>query len=123
MATQSNLYKAPFAPGGAMAVDAQTAQKLLSIALAAGRGYAEILVFTSEGKMAHDVQPLVRFGVRVITESNGKRQEGSSGGGGRTTLGYFEGRSPEWHAKRAAEQAIRMLDAQDAPAGQMEVVL
>jgi TldD protein len=83
----------------------------------------EILVFTSEGKMAHDVQPLVRFGVRVIAEDGGKRQEGSSGGGGRTTLGYFEGRSPEWHATRAAEQAIRMLDAQEAPAGQMEVVL
>jgi TldD protein len=83
----------------------------------------EILVITSDGKMAHDVQPLVRFGVRVIAEVNGKRQEGSSGGGGRTTLGYFEGKSPEWHARVAAEQAIRMLDAEDAPAGTMEVVL
>jgi TldD protein len=45
-------------------------------------------------------QPLVRFGVRVIAEKNGKRQEGSSGGGGRTSLGYFEGKSPEWHATR-----------------------
>ena len=83
----------------------------------------EILVVTSEGKMAHDVQPLVRFGVRAIAEQDGKRQDGSSGGGGRTTLSYFEGKSPEWHARHAAEQAIRMLDAQEAPAGTMEVVL
>jgi len=83
----------------------------------------EILVVTSDGTMARDTQPLVRFGVRVIAEKNGKRQEGSSGGGGRTTLGYFEGKSPEWHAREAARQAIRMLDAQEAPAGQMEVVL
>jgi TldD protein len=73
--------------------------------------------------MARDTQPLVRFGVRVIAEKDGKRQEGSSGGGGRTSLGYFEGKSPEFHAREAARQAIAMLDAQEAPAGQMEVVL
>ena len=65
----------------------------------------------------------MRFGIRAIAERDGKRQEGSSGGGGRTTLGYFDGKSPEYHAKLAAEQAIRMLDAQEAPAGTMEVVL
>jgi TldD protein len=83
----------------------------------------EILVVTSDGTMARDTQPLVRFGVRVIAEKDGKRQEGSSGGGGRTSLGYFEGKSPEWHARDAARQALVMLDAQEAPAGQMEVVL
>ncbi|MCL2726195.1 MAG: metallopeptidase TldD-related protein [Polyangiaceae bacterium] len=83
----------------------------------------EILIVTSDGKLARDAQPLMRFGVRVIAEHDGKRQEGSSGGGGRTTIGYFDGKSPEWHAKRAAAQAILMLDAQEAPAGQMEVVL
>ena len=51
-------------------------------------------------------QPLLRFGVRAIAEKDGKRQEGSSGGGGRTSMGYFEGKSPEWHAREAARQAI-----------------
>jgi len=83
----------------------------------------EILVFTSEGKRAWDVQPLMRFGVHVIAEHEGKRQEGSSGGGGRTTMGYFDGKSPEWHAEQAANLALLMLGAVDAPAGQMEVVL
>ncbi|AUX25270.1 protease TldD [Sorangium cellulosum] len=83
----------------------------------------EVLIATSDGRMAHDVQPLIRFGVRALAERGGKRQEGSSGGGGRMTTAYFEGRSPEWHAEEAARQAVAMLDARDAPAGEMNVVL
>jgi TldD protein len=83
----------------------------------------EILLATSDGRMAHDVQPMIRFLVRVIAEQDGRRQEGSSGGGGRMTLAYFEGRSPEWHAREAARQAVAMLDAREAPAGEMTVVL
>ncbi len=83
----------------------------------------EILVCSADGRMARDSQPMLRFGVRVVLESNGKRQEGSSGGGGRTTLGYFAGKSPEWHAKQAVEQASIMFEAQEAPAGQLEVAL
>jgi TldD protein len=98
-------------------------KRVLKVECSFAEEIREILVVTSDGKLARDVQPLMRFGVRVIAEQDGKRQEGSSGGGGRTTIGYFDGKPPEWHAKKAAEQAIMMLDAQEAPAGQMEVVL
>ncbi|HVK63406.1 MAG TPA: metallopeptidase TldD-related protein [Polyangium sp.] len=84
----------------------------------------EILLATSDGVMAHDVQPLFRFSVRAIAERDGKRQEGSSSGGGRTTLAaYFADLSPEMHAREAARQATTMLDAEEAPAGEMNVVL
>ncbi len=83
----------------------------------------EILVATSDGTLVHDVQPLLRMGVRAIAERDGKRQDGSSGGGGRVTMGYFDDKSPEFHGREAARQAIAMLDARDAPAGEMEVVL
>jgi TldD protein len=83
----------------------------------------EILIATSDGVMAHDVQPLFRFGVRAIAERDGKRQEGSSGGGGRMSMAYFDDHSPEWHAREAARQALLMLDAIEAPAGEMNVVL
>jgi TldD protein len=83
----------------------------------------EVLLATSDGKMIFDRQPLLRFGVRVIAEQNGKRQTGSSGGGGRFGLEYFESRSPEWHADEAVRQALVMLDAREAPAAEMEVVL
>jgi TldD protein len=83
----------------------------------------EILVASSDGAWAFDVQPLLRMGVRALAEREGKRQEGSSGGGGRMTLGYFDDKSPEYHGAEAARQAVVMLDARDAPAGEMNVVL
>jgi TldD protein len=83
----------------------------------------EIVLATSDGHMSHDVQPLFRFSVRAIAEKGAKRQEGSSGGGGRMTLAYFDDKTPEWHATEAARQAITMLDAREAPAGQFDVVL
>lgn len=83
----------------------------------------EILVATSTGSIAHDLQPLFRFGVRVIAEDGTKRESGRSGGGGRMTLGYFEDWSPERHAAEAVRQALVLLDAREAPAGQMPVVL
>lgn len=98
-------------------------KRVLKVECSFSEEIREILVVTSDGRLARDVQPLMRFGIRVIVEQDGKRQEGSSGGGGRTTIGYFDGKSPEWHAVQAAQQAITMLDAQEAPAGQMEVVL
>jgi TldD protein len=83
----------------------------------------EILLATSSGKLVHDRQPMVRFSVRVIAESNGKRQSGGSGGGGRLGVEYFDGKSPEWHAQEAVRHAIAMLDARESPAGELEVVL
>jgi TldD protein len=83
----------------------------------------EIMVANSLGHVARDRQPLMRFGIRVIAETEGRREAGRSGGGGRTTLGYFDTQSPEWHAERAVDQALALLDARQAPAGQMEVVL
>lgn len=83
----------------------------------------EILVVTSDGVYAYDQQPLMRFGISVVVESQGKRESGRSGGGGRMTLGYFDELSPEWHAKEAVRQALVLLESVPAPAGQLEVVL
>ncbi len=85
----------------------------------------EILLFTSDGRMATDVQPILRFGVRAVAEDNGKRQAGSGGGGGRYGMDYFEdaSRDAAAHGQEAARIAIAMLDARDAPAGDLPVVL
>lgn len=83
----------------------------------------EVLIATSDGRFVRDFQPMLRFGVRVIVERDGLREAGRSGGGGRTTLGYFQLRSPEWHAREAVRQALVALEARPAPAGQLEVVL
>jgi TldD protein len=65
----------------------------------------------------------LRFGVYAIAEDGGKRQAGSGGGGGRYGMEYFERHPPEEHGREAARVALAMLDAREAPAGQMEVVL
>ncbi len=83
----------------------------------------EILIATSDGRLCFDVQPMIRFTIRAVAEQKGKRQAGSSGGGGRMTMGYFDHKSPEWHAQEAARRAIAMLDAEEAPAAQWPVVL
>jgi TldD protein len=84
-----------------------------------------VMVVNSEGRIAADVQPLCRLSVTVIAEDDkGGRQMGSSGGGGRVEWKFFfEGECWREHALRAARQAIINLDAVDAPAGQMVVVL
>jgi TldD protein len=85
----------------------------------------EVLLFTSDGRMAQDIQPLLRFGVRAVAEDQGKRQAGSGGGGGRYGMDYFAQakRDAASHGKEAARVAIAMLDAVDAPAGELTVVL
>ena len=83
----------------------------------------QILVATSTGQMLTDRQPMIRFGIRVIAQDGQTRQSGSSGGGGRVGLEYFDDKTPEWHAQEAVRQAVAMLDAREAPAGQMDVVL
>jgi TldD protein len=83
-----------------------------------------ILIATSEGLLIGDVQPLVRMNVSCIADDDGNLQAGRTGGGGRAGLDIFvDQRSPEQFATNAARQAIVQLDAIEAPAGAMEVVL
>jgi TldD protein len=83
-----------------------------------------VLVAASDGTLAADVRPLVRLNVSVIAESGGRREIGSAGGGGRFGYDYFlqEDRAMDY-ARRAVEQALVNLEAEEAPAGTMTVVL
>jgi TldD protein len=83
-----------------------------------------ILVARSDGGLAADVRPLVRLNVTVIVEANGRRESGSHGGGGRVSYQYFlENDFARLYAREAVRQALVNLDADDAPAGSMQVVL
>jgi len=83
-----------------------------------------ILVANSEGSLAADVRPLVRLNVSVIAEDKSRREQGSAGGGGRFSYEYFfeKNRGLEF-AHKAAKQALLNLEAVEAPAGTMNVVL
>jgi len=85
--------------------------------------YEVVLVARSDGVMAADVRPLVRLSVQVIAEQHGRRESGSSGGGGRSDYAYFTDERIKDYAQRAVDQALVNLDSRPAPAGTMTVVL
>ena len=86
--------------------------------------YEVILVCGSDGTLAADVRPLVRFNVSVIVEQKGRREQGFSGGGGRRDYQYFvEGDKAFEYGREAVRQALINLEAQPAPAGETMVVL
>lgn len=86
--------------------------------------WEHILVASSDGDLAADIRPLVRFNVSVVVEQNGRRESGSHGGGGRRDYSYFltEDRAMSY-AKEALRQALVNLEAVPAPAGTLPVVL
>ncbi|MEG1653971.1 MAG: metalloprotease TldD [Hafnia sp.] len=90
--------------------------------------YELILVAATDGTLAADVRPLVRLSVSVLVEEDGRRERGSSGGGGRSGYEYFlEMVDGDVRADAFAKEAVRMalvnLSAVAAPAGSMPVVL
>jgi TldD protein len=102
------------------AADPRVQQVMVSLA----GGVDTILVARSDGVLAGDVRPLVRLNVQVIVEQDGRREWGYAGYGGRYS--YEEllgGGKPEKFAREALRQALVNLEAVDAPAGVMPVVL
>jgi TldD protein len=85
--------------------------------------YEVILVARSDGVLGADVRPLVRLSLQVIAEENGRREQGSAGGGGRFDYAYFSDELLRGYADRAVDQALINLQARPAPAGKMTVVL
>jgi len=83
-----------------------------------------MMVAVSDGTLAADVRPLVRCNVTVIVEQDGRREQASSGGGGRSDYGFFvEDERAKGYAQEAVRQALVNLEAVDAPAGTLPVVL
>jgi TldD protein len=83
-----------------------------------------VMVAVSDGTLAADVRPLVRCNVTVTVEQNGRREQASCGGGGRSDYSFFlEGDRATGYAREAVRQALVNLDAVAAPAGTLPVVL
>jgi TldD protein len=82
-----------------------------------------ILVARSDGHMAADIRPLVRVSLTVIMQENGRREQGSAGGGGRFDYAYFSDDMLHEYVRQAVHQASVNLAAKPAPAGEMTVVL
>ncbi len=100
--------------------DPRVSQVIVSLA-----GVHEVILVTAnDGTLSADVRPLVRMNVSVIAEQQGRREQGSAGGGGRVSYQYFVDEKKHLDfAREAVRQALVNLEARDAPAGTMPVVL
>jgi TldD protein len=100
-------------------LDGRVSQVMASLA----GEYEVVLIARSDGMMAADVRPLVRLSLQVIVEQDGRREQGSAGGGGRFDYAYFSDDVLRDYAAKAVHQAVTNLAARPAPAGTMTVVL
>src|SRR6476646_6739531 len=128
-AAEDPLAQIPFADkvalclaidAAARARDPRVAQ--VSVGLAAS--WSVIDIVRADGFVASDVRPLVRLGVQIVAEQNGRRETGFHGLGGRTLYdNLFD--EAEWGRAidLALAQALVNLDSVAAPAGDMPVVL
>ena len=104
----------------ARARDPRVAQVTASLA----GSWSVVEIVRADGFLASDVRPLVRLNVSIVAESNGRRETGTFGMGGRWL--YDDLFKPEsWNRAidEALAQALVNLESVDAPAGEMTVLL
>jgi len=81
------------------------------------------VIATSEGVYLSDEQPLLFFVVQALGVENGTRHMGRERLSRHSGFEMFDEVSPEEVARTCARESIAMLEAQDAPAGRMDVVM
>ena len=86
-------------------------------------GYKIVLVVRADGRVAADARPMLTFNVQVIMRVGEKRETGSAGGGGRGGYEMLDERRIADFCDHAVASAAAKLDAAEAPAGRMPVVL
>jgi TldD protein len=82
-----------------------------------------LLVATSDGRWVEEVRPRIRLAVTVVAGRDGAIQTGFHGPAGLAGVEFIEANPPARTAEVAARQAVTMLDADPAPAGEMAAVL
>ena len=102
----------------------QTEKNIQQVSVSLNASLQEVFILRTEEEILNDIRPMVRIYVSVIIEENGKRESGSSGGGGRLNLSEIIN---EKNWKKHVDEAIRIakvnLRAKPAPAGVMDIVL
>jgi TldD protein len=101
-------------------LDAKVKQVSASIAT----DYREVMIFRGDGQVYKDVRPLMRFNVGITTDDGKTQGQGSDGFGGRGEfLSYLTEEAWKASTHEALRQALVALEADPAPAGEMDVLL
>ena len=94
------------------------------VSVSLGGSWQAVQIIRPDGWRTADIRPLIRLNVSVVTKQGERIEAGGSGGGGR--LEYARWFEPgQWHkiADEALRKSLVNLEAVDAPAGEMTVVL
>ncbi|MCI2398917.1 metalloprotease TldD [Aliiroseovarius subalbicans] len=98
--------------------------RIVQVSATLAASLQEVHILRPDGTLVSDTRPMSRLNVSVIVEQDGRRESGGHGGGGRLGL---DGLIDPAHWQDATREALRIalvnLDAEPAPAGQMDVVL
>src|SRR3954471_12802538 len=98
--------------------------RVAQVSVTLSASWSVIDIVRSDGFVASDVRPLVRLGVQIVAEQNGRRETGYHGLGGRY---LYDKLFDEAQWSRAIDialaQALVNLDSVAAPAGEMPVVM
>jgi TldD protein len=98
--------------------------RVVQVSVTLSASWSVVDIVRAGGFVASDVRPLVRLGVQIVAEQNGRRETGFHGLGGRSLYGkLFE--DAQWNRAIdiALAQALTNLESVAAPAGEMQVVL
>jgi TldD protein len=81
-------------------------------------------ILRSDGARVGDIRPLVRLSVSVVVEDGKRKETGSYGSGGRHDYtAMLDAANWQHHVDEALRQALILVEAEAAPAGEMPVVL
>jgi TldD protein len=83
----------------------------------------KILIANSEGLYAEDAQTLSRFGVNCAALEGSQRSVGYESKSGSFGFEHYDMSLAEEYGRKAAEMAIKLLPAEDAPAGEFPIVI
>jgi len=99
-------------------------RKIIKVKVALGDVVQWLAIANSEGLYVAETRPMIRLSSLAIAEDRGKREIGFAGAGGRVGYDYFtEIHSPRQIGEEAAQEALKLLEAVEPPAGEMPVVL
>ncbi len=99
--------------------------RVIQVTASLSGSFDVVMIAGMHGEMTADLRPLININVHVIVEGkNGNRESAHAGGGGRVAYSYFleQDRALDY-ARKAVREALINLDASEAPAGTMPVVL
>ena len=104
----------------ARAKDPQVQQVMASLT----GNWQAVEILRAGGELTGDIRPLVRLSVSVVVSDGDNMESGSYGSGGRFSYKSFL-QEDTWqkHVDEAYRQAKILLEAEPAPAGEMQVVL